>query len=208
MKYFIVGMHSSGKQELFELLTKQNISCGKLFSNVCVNDIRYDFFSDTDLVEIFENKAYIFMKEVDDFSRNSYECLSLYEYDNNSVMILSPDQFTAIPQQFFTEDICLVWLDDSKGIRKQRYDEEKRSYNFNEKEEFERRELDEFIKIIYNNKRFKVLYFTNEDIARVSSIVYALVKYPDLVENFEKTYKFTLLSYKNPLHHNQNIRQV
>jgi hypothetical protein len=189
MKYFIVGMHSSGKQELFELLTKQNISCGKLFSNVCVNDIRYDFFSDTDLVEIFENKAYIFMKEVDDFSRNSYECLSLYEYDNNSVMILSPDQFTAIPQQFFTEDICLVWLDDSKGIRKQRYDEEKRSYNFNEKEEFERRELDEFIKIIYNNKRFKVLYFTNEDIARVSSIVYALVKYPDLVENFEKTYK-------------------
>ena len=53
-------------------------------------------------------------------------------------MILSPDQFTAIPQQFFTEDICLVWLDDSKGIRKQRYDEEKRNYNFNEKEEFER----------------------------------------------------------------------
>jgi hypothetical protein len=104
-------------------------------------------------------------------------------------MILSPDQFTAIPQQFFTEDICLVWLDDSKGIRKQRYDEEKRSYNFNEKEEFERRELDEFIKIIYNNKRFKVLYFTNEDIGRISSIVYALVKYPDLVENFEKTYK-------------------
>lgn len=189
MKYIVVGMHSSGKQELFELLTKQNILCGKLLTNVNINDIRYDFFNDTDLMEIFENKAYIFMKEVDDFSRNSFECLSLYEYDNNDVFILSPDQFTAIPQQFFNEDICLFWLDDSKNTRKQRYNEEKRIYNFQEKEEFERRELDEFIKIIYNNKRFKILYFTNEDIARVSSVVYACVKYPELVNNFEKTFK-------------------
>ena len=34
MKYFIVGMHGSGKQELFDILSKQNITCGKLFSNV------------------------------------------------------------------------------------------------------------------------------------------------------------------------------
>lgn len=189
MKYIIVGMHSSGKQELFELLSKQDIACGKLFSNVNINDIRYDFFSDTDLIEIFENKAYLFMKEIDDYSRNSYEGLSLYEFDNNDVFLLSPDQFTAIPQQFFQDDVCLVWLDDSKGIRKQRYDDEKRSYNFSEREEFERRDLEEFIKIIYNNKKFHVLYFTNEDIARISSVVYACVKYPDLVFNFEKTYK-------------------
>ena len=189
MKYIIVGMHSSGKQELFELLSKQDIACGKLFSNVNINDIRYDFFSDTDLIEIFENKAYLFMKEIDDYSRNSYEGLSLYEFDNNDVFLLSPDQFAAIPQQFFQDDICLVWLDDSKGIRKQRYDDEKRSYNFSEREEFERRDLEEFIKIIYNNKKFHVLYFTNEDIARISSVVYACVKYPDLVFNFEKTYK-------------------
>jgi len=189
MKYFIVGMHGSGKQELFDILDKQNIPCGKLFSNVNINDIRYDFFSDTDLVEIFENKAYLFMKEIDDYSRNSYEGLSLYEYDNNKVFLLSPDQFVAIPQQFFSEDICLVWLDDNKSVRKQRYEDEKRTYNFNEKEEFERRDLDEFIKTIYNNKVFHVLYFTNEDVARVGSIVYACVKYPDLVSNFEKTFK-------------------
>jgi hypothetical protein len=34
-----------------------------------------------------------------------------------------------------------------------------------------------------------VLYFTNEDIARVSSIVYACVKHNELVYNFEKTFK-------------------
>ena len=90
MKHIVVGMHSSGKQELFDLLDRQNIRCGKLFSNINLSDIRYDFYSDADLVELFENKAYIFMKEVDDYTRNSYEGLSLYEYDNNDVFILSP----------------------------------------------------------------------------------------------------------------------
>jgi hypothetical protein len=189
MKYFIVGMHGSGKQELFDILSKQNITCGKLFSNVKTDDIRYDFFEDKEMVEIFENKAYLFMKEFDEYSRNAFEGLSLYEYDNNQVLILSPDQFTAIPQHYFNDDICLFWLDDSKGIRKQRYDEEKRTYGFNEREEFERRDLDEFVRIIYNCKKIKILYFTQDDINRVSSIVYACVKYPDLVNNFEKTFK-------------------
>ena len=76
-----------------------------------------------------------------------------------------------------------------EAFNRQRYDEEKRSYNFQEKEDFERRELDEFVKIIYNNNKFHVLYFTNEDIARVSSIVYACVKHNELVYNFEKTFK-------------------
>ena len=189
MKYFIVGMHCSGKQELFEILCRQNISCGKLFSNANVNDIRYDFFSDNDIVEIFENKAYVFMKELDEYSRNCYEGLSLYEYDNKDVFFLSPCQFTAIPAQFYSEDICLIWLDDSKNVRKRRFDEEKRTYDFAETEEYERRDIEEFIKTIYSNKYFHVLYFTNEDIGRVASVVYACVKHPDLISNFEKTYK-------------------
>jgi hypothetical protein len=78
MKYFIVGMHGSGKQELFDILSKQNITCGKLFSNVKTDDIRYDFFEDKEMVEIFENKAYLFMKEFDEYSRNAFEGLSLY----------------------------------------------------------------------------------------------------------------------------------
>lgn len=181
-------MHGSGKQELFELLSKESVKCGRLFSNKDINDIRYDFFSDADLLELFENKAYVFIQELDDFSRNCYEGLSLYEYDNNDVFLLSPAQFVAIPPQTFQEDVCLVWLDDSKSVRKQRYDEERRSYNFNQQEEMERRSIEEFIKSIYNNKQFHILYFTNEDIQRVSTVVYACVKYPDLVNKFEKTY--------------------
>lgn len=190
MKTIVVGMHSSGKQELFEILTKTyGIPCGKLFSNVNIADNRYDFFSDGDMIELFENKAYIFMKELTDYSRNAYEGLSLYEYDNNKVFVLSPSQFAAIPQQFFNEPICLVWLDDSKTQRRNRYDAERRSYNFNEQEELERRDLDDFIKTIYNNRYFHILYFNNEDIERVGSVIYAVTKYPDLINNFEKTFK-------------------
>lgn len=190
MKTIIVGMHGSGKQELFEILTKDyGIPCGKLFTNTNINDIRYDFFSDKDMIELFENKAYVFLKEFDDYSRNLYEGLSLYEYDNNNVFLLSPDQFSSIPVQFFNEPICLVWLDDSKTQRRVRYDSERRSYNFNEQEELERRDLDDFIKTIYNNRNFHILYFNNEDIERIGSIVYACNKYPDLINNFEKTFK-------------------
>lgn len=188
MKYIAVGMHSSGKQELFDLLTKQQIKCGKLFSNATINDIRYDFFTDKDVLSIFENKAYMFIKEQDEFSRESYEGLSLYEYDNNDVFILSPSQFIAIPVQSFSEDVCIIWLDNSKNNRKQRYEEERRTYNFNDQEEIERRDIDDFIKTIYSTKNFHVLYFSNEDIGRVSSIIYALVKYPELIEKFEKTF--------------------
>ena len=34
MKYIIIGMHSSGKQEVADHLEKLGISCGRLFSNV------------------------------------------------------------------------------------------------------------------------------------------------------------------------------
>lgn len=188
MKCIVVGMHCSGKQELFDILTKQNVKCGKLFSNSTINDIRYDFFTDKDVLGIFENRAYMFIKELEEYSRESYEGLSLYEYDNNDVFILSPSQFMSIPIQMFNDDVCLVWMDNSKNNRKERFDEERRSYTFLEVENAEQREMPDFIKTIYGNKKFHVIYFSNEDIGRISSVVYALTKYNDLVENFEKTF--------------------
>ena len=34
MKYFIVGLHSSGKQEVLDTLEKMDVKCGKLFTNL------------------------------------------------------------------------------------------------------------------------------------------------------------------------------
>ena len=189
MKYVIVGMHGSGKKELFNMLNDNNIKCGMIFANKEVEDPRYEVFSDEEIGELFENKAYIFIKELDEFEKNGYEGITLYEYDTNDVFILSPDQFVSIPVQTFNEDVCLIWLDDCKTARRQRYKDEQRKNDFSQRETYERRDIDEFVKTIYNNRAFHILYFTNEDIQRVSSIVEACVKYPDLVNIFEKTFK-------------------
>lgn len=189
MKYFVVGMHGSGKQELANLLLEENIPYGKLFTNMPKLGMRFDEFDDKDIIELFENKAYIFIKEADEYTRNAYKGISLYEFDNNNVFLLSPDEFTAIPSNYLEGDNCIIWLDDNATNRKRRYNEEKQTYSFNEQEEFERRDLDEFVKHIYNNPKFRILYFTNDDIARISSILYAIIKYPDLIKNFEKNFK-------------------
>jgi hypothetical protein len=188
MKIFVVGMHCSGKQELFEYLEDDGVQCGKLFSNTDVNDIRYEFFTDKDINEIFENSAYIFLRNMHNDS-DTIEGMSLYEYDNNDVFILSPSQFTAIQGKELNKDFCLVWLDNSKATRRTRYVEERRIYNFNQVEQEENTDLDNFIDIVYNNKKAHLIYFNDEDIARVSTVIYSITKYPELIKKFEKTFR-------------------
>jgi len=189
MKFFVVGLHCSGKEEIFNILQKQNICCGKFFTNMHINDSRYEVFSDSDINEIFDNKAYIYFGEINDYSRNCFEGISLYEYDNNDVFFLTPAQFVLMKKSVLNEDICIIWLDDNTTVRKQRYKDNDKTYNFGVQEEYEKQFVDEYINLIYSNKKFHILYFTNEDVARVSSIIYACNIYPDLVKIFEKTFK-------------------
>ena len=61
MKFFIVGLHSSGKQEVMDILEKHGINCGHLFSNIdtpkseIYNSYNYELYSTMDINEIFEN---------------------------------------------------------------------------------------------------------------------------------------------------------
>ena len=106
MKFLIVGLHSSGKQEVLDILSEMGIKCGRLFSNLdnpspeIYNSFNYDIYDMTDINEIFENNAYIFIHELDKSSNvNSYkyfEGLAKYEFDNNDVFVLSPDQLLHI----------------------------------------------------------------------------------------------------------------
>ena len=60
MKYFIVGLHSSGKQEILDILSKYEVPCGKLFSNISepraeiYNSFNYELYTDKDIKDIFE----------------------------------------------------------------------------------------------------------------------------------------------------------
>ena len=198
MKFLIVGLHSSGKQEVLDTLTEMGIKCGRLFSNLdnpspdIYNSFNYDIFTTKEVNEIFENNAYIFINELDRASNvNSYkyfEGLTKYEFDNNDVFALSPDQLLHISPNAIKDDICFVWMDNDKEDRILRYRKEKRIYNFSNREEIEKNDLDFFVKTLYNYNNSSLIYFVKEDPCRVATIIYSIIKHPDLMDVFVKNF--------------------
>lgn len=198
MKFLIVGLHSSGKQEVLDTLTEMGIKCGRLFSNLdnpspdIYNSFNYDIFTTKEVNEIFENNAYIFINELDRSSNvNSYkyfEGLTKYEFDNNDVFALSPDQLLHISPNAIKDDICFVWMDNDKEDRILKYRKEKRTYNFSNREEIEKNDLDFFVKTLYNYDNSSLIYFVKEDPCRVATVIYSIIKHPDLLDVFVKNF--------------------
>ena len=198
MKFLIVGLHSSGKQEVLDTLTEMGVKCGRLFSNLdnpspeIYNSFNYDIFTTKEVNEIFENNAYIFINELDRASNvNSYkyfEGLTKYEFDNNDVFALSPDQLLHISPNAIKDDICFVWMDNDKEDRILKYRKEKRTYNFSNREEIEKNDLDFFVKTLYNYDNSSLIYFVKEDPCRVATVIYSIIKHPDLLDVFVKNF--------------------
>lgn len=199
MKYFITGLHSSGKQEVIDCLKNMGIKCGKLFTNLdepmegVYNYENYEIFNNEDINEIFENEAYIFMQEMPEVFMNFktgrfYEGLSKYEFDQNEVFILSPDQLISIVPNSIKDDVCFIWLDSTKDNRASRYYNEKRLYNYNDRECYEKRDLNTYVKLLYNFNNSSIIYFKDEEPCRVATIVYTLIKHPELKDIFVKNF--------------------
>lgn len=195
MKFFIVGLHSSGKQEVVDCLNKFGVKCGKLFSNITepspynYNSYNYELYSDKDIVDVFENNAYLFIQEINQNSINFnpqrfYEGLSKYTFDQNDVFILGPNQILEINPKSINEEICFVWLDNTLVNRTCRYNYERRLYNFQEQDKYERRDIGAFVKTLYSFNNSRMLYFTNEEPNRVATIIYTLIKHPDMIDTY------------------------
>lgn len=198
MKFLIVGLHSSGKQEVLDTLAEMGVKCGRLFSNLdnpspeIYNSFNYDIFTTKEVNEIFENNAYIFINELDRSSNvNSYkyfEGLTKYEFDNNDVFALSPDQLLHISPNAIKDDICFIWMDNDKEDRILKYRKEKRTYNFSNREEIEKNDLDFFVKTLYNYNNSSLIYFVKEDPCRVATVIYSIIQHPDLMDVFVKNF--------------------
>ena len=203
MKYIIVGMHSSGKHEVINTLRNYGIKCGKLFTNLdnistsaVYGSENYEQYSNKDVYDVFENNAYIFMQEfpfVDHLASLSvsykcYEGLSLHEFENNDVFVMSPDQLFTISPTSIKDDVTFVWLDNPKRDRLNRYYSEHRNYNFYKREELESKDSSSFVKFLYGFNKSRVLYFTSEDPARVAAIMYSAIKYPDLLPIYTESF--------------------
>lgn len=197
MKFFIVGLHSSGKQEILDILEKQGMTVGRLFSNIeCAdpriyNSYNYELMSTVDINQMFENKAYLFLQELESEVTSKaykyYEGLSLWTYDNNQVFALSPDQFIAVtPKSYRNEEVVIVWVDNDKHNRHSRYITERRSYNFNEREEVETRDISVFGRSVYSLPNSHVIYFANEEPGRIACSVLTLIEHPEYLPLYEK----------------------
>lgn len=203
MKYIIIGMHGSGKQEVADILENNNIRCGRLFTNLdnpstssVYNGSNYEQYTTKDINEIFENNAYIFLQEFP-FGDNpypvssvckTYEGLSLYEFENNDVFVMSPDQLFVISPTSIKDDITFIWMDNTKKDRLNRYYAEKRTYSFYNREKIESKDSNSFVKFLYGFERSKVLYFTSEDPARVAAIIYSVIKHPELLPIYTEAF--------------------
>ena len=193
MKFFITGLHGGGKREIVEILKSLGVKCGRNFSDIDEPDTRfyesdnYELFTTKDVNEIFENNAYIFIQRITQDGKSFYEGLSRYEFDNNDVFILSPDQLTSTSFTNIKEPFCFVWIDNNKVNRYSRYLDEKRSYNFIQREEIETKDLGYFVNLIYDNN-VPILYFNNEIPSRVAAIVYSAVKYPELITIYKQAF--------------------
>ena len=127
-------MHCSGKQEVADILENNGVRCGRLFTNLdnptastIYNGSNYEQYSTKDINDIFENNAYIFMQEFpfgDSLMTSAckyYEGLSLYEFENNDVFVMSPDQLFSISPASVKDDITFIWMDNPKKSRLNRY---------------------------------------------------------------------------------------
>lgn len=199
MKYFIVGLHSAGKQEVVNHLEQFGVKCGKIFSNIeqpddnIYNSYNYELYTNDDINDIFENDAYIFIQELPlnplTFNSNKYyEGLSKYSFDQNDVFILSPDQLLAISPKSINEDICFIWMDSTKNRRVSRYHSEHRSYNYNVRDNHERRDLGSFVKTLHSFNNSPVIYFIDEEPSRVATIIYNIIIHPDTLDMFIKNF--------------------
>ena len=200
MKYIIIGMHCSGKQEVADILENYGVKCGRQFSNIenptpnIYNSSNYELYTIKDVNSIFENNAYVFLQEfpfggtIGVNSWKYYEGLSLYEFENNDVFVMSPDQLFSVSPAVVKDDVCFIWMDNTKKERLNRYYSEKRCYSFADRDEIEMKDSSSFVKFLYGFDKSRVLYFNNEDPNRVAAIIYSLIHHPDLINIYTESF--------------------
>lgn len=202
MKYIIIGQQCTGKSQVMEMLRGWGLRCGRIFTNIPKPEDGtesqqgiyiprdYEYYPTKDILEVFENKAYVFLQELTcegvgpDLGFRYMEGLSQWEWENNDVFAMSPDQLLGInAQSLGRSEVCFIWLDGTKSSRAARHRLEHRSYSFSEREEIEQPFTSDLCRYIYgfNESGPKVIYFSDEEPERAAVIAYTVIKHPELL---------------------------
>lgn len=186
-KFIIIGFNCSGKMATANALREMGIKVGDTFRSVDTVGNQYSLSTTVyDMEEVnnlFESHSYLFIKESETKANRYYEGISFYEYQNNDVFVMTPDQFNSVAR--FDENVIFVWLDNNSANRRYRHRSEKRKYDFNKQEQVEHEYMQDFTDRLGDNA---ILYFMNEDPDRVATIIYSVITHPDLLEKYLKTF--------------------
>ena len=203
MKFILIGQHGVGKHEVCRILDEMGLKVAKHFSTLphpfpsIYHSTDYETYSVADVNELFENGSYIYMHEINSTETEQgahrfFEGMTHFELDHADVAVMSPDQVLAMQAPNVRLPICFVWMDGTKQYRQRKHRSEKREYMFSEREKIETQDLNEFSKCVYTFEtaggKVPVIYFNQEEPARVASIIYSMVKYPDLFPIFAKNF--------------------
>jgi hypothetical protein len=184
-KFIIIGFNGSGKMAVANRLRELEIKVGQTFRSSDTVGNQYSLsttvYDVKEINNLFENQAYLFIKESSNKANKYYEGISFYEYQNNDVFVMTPDQFNTVAR--FDENVIFVWLDNNASQRRSRHRMEKRKYDFTRQERIEQEYVQDFTERIGDNA---ILYFMNEDPDRVAAVIYSVIKHPDLLDVFIK----------------------
>ena len=192
MKYCLIGKHASNKSKILDYLEDLQISVARPMSNapsedgLCL-DAKYDRYSTEDVLKLFRSRLYVYMTKINPLL-HIYKGLSYDVFDKNDVFAINQQDFPNINKELF-KDVVFVWCDDKLNTRIRNYVENKSKYAFEEQEELDSQNDFDFVKNLYNFKNAKILYFTNENPNRIATILYTLIKYPDLLDLYIKNFQ-------------------
>ena len=186
-KYIIIGFNGSGKMAVANALREMGVNVGQTFRSIesvgnqySLSTVVYDV---KELNNLFENQAYLFIKESINKANRYYEGISFYEYQNHDVFVMTPDQFNTVAR--FDDNVVFVWLDNNSSQRRSRHRTEKRKYDFIRQENIEQEYVQDFTDRINDNA---ILYFNNEHPDRVAAVIYSVIKHPDLLDVYLKAF--------------------
>lgn len=193
MKVWIVGAQGTCKREIADLLTEEKFKVGHLFTNIA-QDVPiyhkelYKYYNSEDIKGIFENNAYVFINNMSEGQDNIYDGLDFSEYDSNNVFVLGVDQFLSVNTKYISKEDLIVWVDGDQIWRSNNISEE---YDAATRERIERSQYVGFYNLINTLKTSlkNVLYFLNEDPARVKTIIKIIVNNPKLKQEIARNFQ-------------------
>jgi len=199
MKIWIVGAQGTEKLKIAKLLEKEKeFKIGRLFTsldesykNTLYHADIYNFYSKDDVQSIFENDAYVFLNNMQGVQSDAaYDGLDLNEYDGNNVFVMSIGQFISINTKFISKDDLIVWCDGGRNWRMNNLAEDS---NIREVKKYEQEEKSLrstfFTSMIgFQSSLKNVIYFLEEDPARVKTIIKTIYNNPKLKAEFVKNF--------------------